>query len=216
MGIEWPRKPMSDGGTMGAEKFASLTANLLARKGQAIPSSMTPSQPIAFPRASERAEAAGSARARGRSLSQRASKIAPRSDSSPTAPAITVTLPPAESETIGFIAVKRGVTHAQLLRLTLEGCGDTLIVPVGVDPNSDGSVTLSVSDATEHFSHDQDAGGWVGNCGTFLTGDSDLFSEASGWCITISLGRSNRSVAIWHNNQRERIKFDGFPAGAFS
>jgi hypothetical protein len=205
---------MSDGGTMSAEKFASLTANLLARKGQAIPSSIAPSQPIAFPRASECAEAAGSARGRGRS--QRASKIFPRSDSSPTARAITLTLPPADSETIGFIAVKRGVTHAQLLRLTLEGCGDTVIVPVGVDPNSDGSVTLSVSDSTEHFSHDEDARGWVGDCGSFLTGDSDLFSEASGWCITISLEHGDRSVAIWHNNQRERIKFDGFPAGMFS
>ena len=202
---------------MSAGKFASLTAGLLARKGEAKPSAITPSEPIAFPRAAERTEAKGSARAKGHALPRRANNISPRSDSSPKARGITVTLPPAESETIGFIAVKRGVTRSQLLRLALEGCGDTVIVPVGVVPNGDGSVTLSVSDSTENFSHDEDAGGWVGNCGSFLTGDSDLFSESAGWCITISLEQNrNPSVEICHSNQRERIKFDGFPASMFS
>ena len=190
---------------MSGEKFASLTANLLVRKGEAAPSAIMPSDLLAFPRPPERG------------VSQRAREVSHRSDHTQKARGITVTLPPAESETIGFIAVKKGVTRSQLLRLALEGCGDEVIVPVEVDPNRDGSVMLTISDSTEKFTHDAGAGGWVGNGGSFLTGDPDLFSEADGWCITISLHENERpSVEICHDNQREALKLDGFPAAMFA
>ena len=190
---------------MRGEKFASLTANLLVRKGEAAPSAIMPSDVLAFQRQPERV------------VSHRAREMSHCSDDMQKSRGITVTLPPAQPDTIGFIAVKKGVTRSQLLRLALEGCGDEVIVPVEVDSNVDGSVMLTISDSTEKFTHDADAGGWVGNGGSFLTGDPDLFSEANGWCVTISLHENERpSVEICHHNQREALKLDGFPAAMFA
>jgi len=205
---------------MSTEKFASLTASLLVRKGEAGPSAIQPPQ-SAFAHMASRAEPTPvptrvPTSANAPAFAQAIPARARHSDSTQTR-GNTITLPQADPDTIGFIAVKRGVTRSQLLRLALEGCGDSVMVPVGVEQRPDGSVTLTVSDSAENFVHDAGADGWVGNCGSFLTGDADLFAEATGWCITISLHQSrNPSVEICHSNQREAVKLDGFPAAMFS
>ncbi|HEX3486806.1 MAG TPA: hypothetical protein VHT51_17260, partial [Micropepsaceae bacterium] len=163
---------------MSGERFASLSASLLVRKGEARPSAIMPPASFAFSQKSNAEPAAP--RPKMPASSTRTSESKRRADL--TAKRNTaIVLPPADSDTIGFIAVKRGVTRSQLLRLALEGCGDTVIVPVAVEQCSNGSVTLTVSDSAENFVHDEDADGWVGNCGSFLTGDADLFADATGW-----------------------------------
>src|SRR5439155_25883363 len=114
-----------EGRDMRGEKFASLTANLLVRKGEAAPSAIMPSEVLAFQRQPERV------------VSQHARDMSPCSDDMQKSRGITVTLPPAAPEPIGFIGLKRGVTRSQLLRLAMEGCGDEVIVPVEVALNLD-------------------------------------------------------------------------------
>jgi hypothetical protein len=157
---------------MSTEKYASLTANLLMREGEAKPSPIAPSEPIAFPRASERAGA--------RSLAQRASGIA------------------------------AGRTDAPQTRRSI-------IAPIGVDSHKDGRVTLTISDAAEDFSHDEEAAGWVGDCGSFLAGNRDLFSETNGWHIAIKLDQTHDSrIEICHHNRRMQVTFGDSAASMFS
>ena len=147
---------------MPAEKFASLTANLLMRKGEAKPSTLVPSEPIAFPRASERA------------LSQRAGNRA------------------------------QARTAAPQLR-------SPILAPIGVDARSGGGVTLTIATAAESFRHHEEAQGWIGDCGSFLEGPDDLFSDPTGWQIAIALEHGGDPlVEIHHRGTRMQVSFGVF------
>jgi hypothetical protein len=208
---------------MSADVFASLTASLLVRKGEAMPSAiMAPDAPppniVQMPvSVTDRVLAPNGAGASRRVLSRRSRQASISSGDTEKPRGLTVTLPPAGAETIGFIAVKKGITRSQLSRLAVEGRGDVIILPVAVSRNDDRSVSLSLSDAKEKFSYDSDAGGWVGDGGSFFTGGPDLFYEETGWCLTITLEEDcNPSVEICHDRQREAVKLHGFPEAMFS
>lgn len=125
---------------------------------------------------------------------------------------VTVTLPPAESETIGYVALKKTVTPQQLSRLMSEECGNIVILPVGIDTNLECGVVISFLDSIEDFRHDALLGGWVGNGGSFLAGGADLFCEMIGWCLTITV-RENRppSVELRNGGQCVAVTLNSFP-----
>jgi hypothetical protein len=109
-------------------KFAPITAGLLTRKGQAGPSILTGAKnPFAWhgealnaPPPSERPES-GSVIPMHEDMAP--AKAPPRR--TPPAPGakrkISLALSPQEHETLGIVAVKRGVTRNQVLREALDG-----------------------------------------------------------------------------------------------
>jgi hypothetical protein len=208
---------------MSADVFASLTASLLVRKGDATPSAIlaTDSPPVHMldmpVTANDRVRAPNGAGASRRLFSRRSRESLNKPAHTEIPRGLTVTLPAASAETIGFIAVKKGITRSQLSRLAVEGCGDVIILPVAVSRNNDRSVSLSLSDAKENFAYDPGAQGWVGDGGSFFTGGPDLFRDETGWCLTISLEEDrNPSVEICHDRQREAVRLHGFPAAMFA
>jgi hypothetical protein len=130
---------------------------------------------------------------------------------------VTVTLPPTEPETLGYVAVKKNVTPQALSRFVEEGCGNVIVVPVEVDPSLDREVTVSLLDSTETFTHDANAGGWTGNAGSFVSGGPDLFRDADGWCLTITLNESRPPLLEIRQGARcELLLLDRLQAAATS
>ena len=125
---------------MNGGKFASLTADLLARKGEAMPSSVIASQAIAFSRPVDQPAAPEQIPARDEldaeifsfamALERPAAseEIVPSAEhekpSSPEKPdksrRLMVTLSHNEYETLGLIAVKKATTRHRLLRLAFD------------------------------------------------------------------------------------------------
>jgi hypothetical protein len=120
-----------------------------------------------------------------------------------------VTLPPADHETIGLIAVKKGITRHEILRLAREAGGNEIIVPVEVEPKGDGSVMLSLLGALENFAYDPDAGRWVGTEGSLFNGGPDVFDDTTAWSVAITLDEIGPPlVQICHNGECEELKID--------
>lgn len=119
---------------MSAGRFASLTPNLLVRKGEAAPSFIAPGVPRPFGRPLERAEARAAppplepghvyhpsvSASRAETYAGQAPHELTRSASSDKPRRMMVTLTPVEYETLGLIAVKRCTTRHQLLRSALD------------------------------------------------------------------------------------------------
>jgi len=125
---------------MSAAKFASLTASLLARKGEARPSEILPSlsypppwpekanrPPVLVVPAREVSRPAAEAYADTPEpeRKERASAKAPTGKPPPPAPGpkphrLMVKLTPSEFETLGLIGVKKGVTRHQLVRSAVD------------------------------------------------------------------------------------------------
>jgi hypothetical protein len=185
-------------------RFASVTAQLIVRKGEASPSVIAP---VALPQP----DTIEPANANLRLVST------PRGQSAIKPWGVTVTLPTTEPETLGYFAVKRNVTPRALSHFVEEGCGNVVIVPIAVAPNFDRSVTVSLLDSTESFTHDVTAGGWTGDAGSFLTGGPDLFRDANGWCVTITMHESRPPLLEMRQGPRcEVLLLDGLPAAAIS
>jgi len=142
---------------MSGAKYASLTAGLLVRKGEAAPSPITPPPALYLASAPQRPEApfapflvqvprenAPPAAAPVRRESEKAAPCerASRSsaDRAPPPPdhpekprRLMATLTPAEYGTLGLIAVKKGVTRHQLLRNALDEYMALLVEEFGGD-----------------------------------------------------------------------------------
>ena len=124
--------------------------------------------------------------------------------------------PPAivPSEPIAFPGISR---RSLAPRADASPARRAIIAPLGVEPNRDGSVTLSIAGAAENFRHDEEARGWAGACGSFLRGDGDLFAETTGWCVAISWEQNrDAQIELRHHGRRLRIDFDGFAAAMSS
>jgi hypothetical protein len=120
-----------------------------------------------------------------------------------------VTLPAEDNETIALIAVKRGTPRHELLRLAREAGGE-IIVPVGVERNSDGSVLLSLFNAPENFSYDQAAGRWIGAEESSFEGTENAFDDPTGWSIAIALSENGpRAIEICHYGEHEELRIAG-------
>jgi hypothetical protein len=90
-----------------------------------------------------------------------------------------------------------------------EGEANAIVTPLEVDPNADGSVTLTLNGETEDFTYSAGAGGWVGEEGSFLIGGPDLFDDATGWSVILSLDENgNPSIEICHGGQCEPVRLD--------
>lgn len=195
---------------MTAAKFASLTPDLLARKGEAAPSVIAApaaeffadngrlggagplrtqrfaSVPVQIIHDAAKADAAHKGTIVHLSESQRSRRQ-------------TVTLPAGDGETIGFIAVKKGTSRRELLRLARETGGE-IVVPVDVARGNDGTVRLSILGAPENFAYDQEAGGWAGAEGSCFRGMENAFDDPTGWSVIIALSASGgTSIEICHN-----------------
>jgi hypothetical protein len=189
-------------------KFASVTAQLIVRKGEASPSVIA-SNVVAVPAPHPVAIESVNANA------HLPSPLIERNGIKPWG--VTVTLPPTDPETLGYVVVKKNVSQEALSRLVEEGSGNIIIVPVEIDTNLDCSVTVSLLESSESFTHDGSAGGWVGSEGSFLTGSADLFRDASGWCVTITMHESRPPLFEIRQGARcELLKLDGFPLAAMS
>ena len=205
---------------MTAAKFASLTPDLLARKGEASPSVIvSPAAEIfadkgrlatAGPQRSQRpgsgptlvihdtarAEAAHNPTVVHLSESQKSRRP-------------TVTLPAGDSETIGYVAVKKGTPRDQLLRLARETGGE-IVIPVDVARNKDGTVLLSIFGAPENFSYDGATGGWAGAEGSSFKGMEDAFDDPTGWAVIIALSESGpASLEICHYGDSAPLRIAG-------
>jgi len=205
-------------------KFASLTAGLIVRKGEAGPSIIEGTAPSALLAPSPARVEAGSDALAPRAPADNWGKISegtvpvqlhkppahPNRRAKPCG--VTVTFPPAEPETIGYFALKKNVTPHQLSHLMEEGCGNVIVLPVEIEPNIDRSIAVSFLDATENFKHDSSASGWVGDGGSFVTGDSDLFDQMIGWCLTLTvLKHRPLSVELRNSGRCAAVTLENFP-----
>ena len=181
---------------MSAAKFASLSPDLLARKGGAAPSVIAAPEPLRTQRFASvpvqvihdaaKADGANKPTIVHLSESQRARRP-------------TVTLPAGDGETIGFIAVKKGISRNELLRLARETGGE-IVVPVDVARDTDGTVRLSIFGAPENFAYDRETGGWAGAEGSSFRGMENAFDDPTGWSVIIALSASGgTSIEICHN-----------------
>lgn len=200
---------------MTAAKFASLTPDLLARKGEAAPS-------VIVTPAAEFFADTGRLDASGPLRTQRLGSMptlvihdaanTPRivhlpDTQKPHRP--TVTLPAGDSETIGYVAVKKGTPHDQLLRLARETGGE-IVIPVDVARNKDGSVLLSLFGAPENFSYDGATGGWAGAEGSSFEAVENAFDDPTGWSVIIALSESGPpSLEICHYGDSAPLRIAG-------
>ena len=99
---------------MSGGKFASLTAGLLARKGEAVPSVLKGSRGMPLPRAVD-ASMDTEQMSVGRDDREKLS-----SSDSDRSRRLMVALTPSEFETLGLIAVKKGTTRHHLLRTAFD------------------------------------------------------------------------------------------------
>jgi len=206
---------------MSAPKFASLTPDLLARKGEAAPSIVAPPIVGFFPERPRVATAGALRMQRAGSLPTLvigdafpAMQTDDAEASIPQPPAKakkasgrTVTLPADDSETIALIAVKKSTPRHELLRLARETGGEILI-PIDVAPNADGTVLLSLFDAPETFSYHGATGNWIGAEGSSFKGEADAFDDVTGWSITLAFSDSRAlpSIGLCHNGDYEELR----------
>ena len=112
-----------------------------------------------------------------------------------------VALPAEEDEIVAYVAVTRGSTCNQVLRLAQESAYP-VIVPIRVDLASDGRITLTVLTFSETFAYDSRTRAWIGDGGSRLIGGSDLFDQRTGWTITVRVHNvEGSSVSISHNGK---------------
>jgi len=202
---------------MTAAKFASLTPDLLARKGEAVPSVIVPPPAVEFfvaktgHMASLRTQRFGS----GPTLvihdsESGANPIADCTNTSDgKARRRIVTLPADDHETIALIAVKKGTSRHELLRLARE-MGGEVIVPVSVDKNGDGTVLLNFFDSPENFSYDPVTGRWIGAEESSFKGAEDAFDDTTGWSIAIALSEDGpQTIEICHKGGSEQLTIAG-------
>jgi hypothetical protein len=195
---------------MSAAKFASLTADLLARKGEAAPSVIAPPTGECFADSGRLGTAGPLRTQRSGSTPMFVIHDAGKVDAANKATIVrlsasqrsrrpTVTLPVAD-ETIGFIAVKKGTPRDKILRLARETGGE-IVVPVNVARNDDGTALVSILGAPETFSYDRATGGWAGAEGSSFKGVENAFDDPTGWSVIIALSESGGppSVQICHN-----------------
>ena len=191
---------------MSAAKFASLTANLLARKGEAAPSVIAPTAAEFFADKG-RLGTTGPLRTMPTLVIHDTGK--PEAANTPTIVHLSdtqksrqpmVTLPARDSETIAYVTVKKGTPRNELLRLARETGGE-IVVPVDVARNNDGTVLLSIFGAPENFAYDGAAGGWAGAEGSSFEGVENAFDDPTGWAVIIALSESGGppSVELCHN-----------------
>ena len=194
---------------MSAAKFASLTPDLLARKGEAAPSAVAPPTVGFFP---ERPRVANAGPLRllrtvPATQTEDAEAGAPqRPTKIKKANGRTVSLPAGDSETIALIAVKKSTPRHELLRLAREAGGE-ILVPVDVAPNADGTVLLSLFDAPETFSYHGATGNWIGTDGSSFRGEADAFDDVTGWSITLAFSDDRApSIGLCHNGDYEELR----------
>ena len=199
---------------MSAAKFASLTPDLLARKGEALPSVIAP--PLGFFPDRPRVATTGPLRMQrpsslptlviGDACPAQADNVEPLAKTK-KATGRTITLPSADTETIALIAVKKSTPRHELLRLARETGGE-IIVPVEVAPNADGTVRLSLFDTPESFSYHRETGNWVGSDGSSFKGELNAFDDVAGWSITLAFSdnRALPSIGLCHNGSCEELK----------
>jgi hypothetical protein len=112
-----------------------------------------------------------------------------------------VALPAEEDEVVAFVAVTRGRSCDQMLRLAQESAYP-VIVPIKVDLASDRRITLTVLTFSETFAYDSRTEAWIGDGGSRLIGGSDLFDQRTGWTITVRVRNVEGSfVSISHNGK---------------
>jgi hypothetical protein len=111
---------------MNVGKFASLTAGLLVRKGEAHPSVISASPVVNFPSQERRQE--GHTRQESKSTPRpspsrkaAAGKPPPPPREQPVKPRrLMVTLTPSEFETLGHMSVRKGTSRHQIVRTALD------------------------------------------------------------------------------------------------
>jgi len=195
---------------MSAANFASLTPDLLARKGEAAPSVIA-APAVDFFADNGRFSTAGPLRTqRFGSVPVHVIHDAAKMDGANKSTIVqlsesqrsrrpTVTLPAGDGETVGFVAVKKGTPRNELLRLARETGGE-IVVPVDVVRDNDGTVRLSIFGAPENFAYDQTTGGWAGAEGSSFRGMENAFDDPTGWSVIIALSESGGpSIEICHN-----------------
>jgi hypothetical protein len=206
---------------MTAAKFASLTPDLLARKGEAAPSVVVPPAVEFFADKGRLAAAAPLRSQRSGSAPVLVIHDAAKADAankqavvhlseSQTSRRPTVTLPADDADTIGYIAVKKGTPRDELLRLARQAGGE-IVVPVGVARNNDGTVLLSIFGAPENFSYDRATGGWAGAEGSSFEAVENVFDDPTGWSVIIGLAQSGQppSVELCHNGDCAALTIAG-------
>ena len=195
---------------MSAPKFASLTPDLLARKGEAAPSVMVPPIVGFFPERPRVANAGPLRLLRTVPATQTEDAEAPASQritKNKKANGRTVSLPEGDNGTIALIAVKKSTPRHELLRLARE-IGGEILVPVDVARNADGTVLLSLFDAPETFSYHRATGDWIGADGSSFKGEADAFDDVAGWSITLAFSddRAVPSIGLCHNGDYEELR----------
>jgi len=200
---------------MTVAKFASLTPDLLARKGEATPSVIVPQTAAEFfvtktaQLSPLRTQRFGSGPTLAIHDSDKTADVLPQAANAydPREPRRrVVTLPADDCETMALIVVKRGTPRAEMLRLARE-VGGELIVPVDVEKNSDGSVLLSLFDEPESFSYDPAVGLWIGAEESSFKGAENAFDDTTGWSIAIALSENGpRTIEICHNGDYEELR----------
>ena len=198
-------------------KFASMTASLLVRKGDAAPSAIVMSASKLEPMTPLRPRRSSSAPPL-LIVPDGAKSALPRSDRANASRRRMVTLPPTDSDTIALIAVKKDIGRHELLRLAEEAGGNGIVVPVDVERHADGSATLSLLGAPECFTHDEETGRWVGTEGSAFAGGPDVFDEEAAWSVAITFDQGGwPSIEICHDGESEQLIFEpGNRASAFS
>jgi hypothetical protein len=206
---------------MTAVKFASLTPDLLARKGEAAPSIIV-SAAAEFFADKDRLATTGPLRAQrqgsmpvlviheaGNLETANTRSIVRLSDSQKSCRE-TLTLPAGDNETIAYIAVKKGTPRHELLRLAREAGGE-LVVPVDVAHNNDGTVLLSIFGAPENFAYDRAKGGWAGAEGSSFEAVENAFDDPTGWSAIIALPQSGGppSVELCHGGDSAALRIAG-------
>jgi hypothetical protein len=205
---------------MSAAKFASLTADLLARKGEAAPSVIAPPTAEFF---ADKGRLATTGPLRTQRLGSMPMLVIHDADKTDVAnkPTVvrlsdsqksrrpTVTLPARDTETI-YVAVKKGTPRHELLRLARETGGE-IVVPVDVARNHDGTVLLSIFGAPENFAYDGATGGWAGAEGSSFEGAESAFDDPTGWAVIIALSESGGppSLEICHNGDSAALRIAG-------
>jgi hypothetical protein len=118
---------------VGFGKFAPITSQLLARKGEAAPTVLSPF-PLASVRVVEGLQDAATEIAEPKFVYTplRPAKAKPHSDGPPEKPRrIVLNLTPQEYETLGLVAVKKGVTRHELAQSAIDAYFDWLVDEFG-------------------------------------------------------------------------------------
>ena len=118
---------------MNGGKFASLTAGLLVRKGEAHPSVILGGPVVNFPASERRQEGPAKHEQKPASSRKGASGKPPPREPAVKPRRLMVTLTPAEFETLGHMSVKKGTSRHQLVRNALDEYMSLLSEEYGVE-----------------------------------------------------------------------------------